>query len=396
MNRRKKVQRPVAPKRWRTFALVAAFGAGVLVLEARIAYLQLIDREFLSAQADDRHVRTVPIAAHRGPLLDRNGEVLAVSTPVDSIWANPKEVRGSLDRLPALARALGLEEESLVRRITSNLNREFVYLRRHLTPAEAAAVLELDVPGVRTMREYRRYFPASEVTGHVIGFTDIDDQGQAGLEYAFDYRLTGESGTKRVLQDRLGRVIGDVELVKPAQPGRELRASIDLRLQYLAYRELKAAVVASGARSGSLTLLDVRTGEVLAMVNQPSYNPNDRSQREAASYRNRAVTDIVEPGSSIKPLIAAAAIESGQYSKDSVINTAPGYLEVDGRRLTEDDSNQGALTLTGVLARSSNVGIGRVGLSLEPEHTWRVLNGFGIGRVTESGFPAESAGAPTA
>ena len=394
MNRRTK-RAPVAPRKWRTLALVAVFGAGAAALEARVAYLQLIDRDFLAAEADDRHIRTTQIAAHRGPLLDRNGEVLAVSTPVDSIWVNPSEMRDSLDRLPALARELGLEEESLARRITSNLDREFVYLKRHLSPTDAAAVLALDVPGVESMREYRRYYPAGEVAGHIIGFTDIDDQGQSGLEYAYDYWLEGEAGSKRVLKDRLGRVIGDVEQVRAARPGRELRLSIDLRLQYLAYRELKAAVVASGAASGSLTLLDAHSGEVLAMVNQPSFNPNNRDQRDTdhyASHRNRALTDIVEPGSSIKPLIAAAAIETGDYSKDSVIDTAPGRLELDGRILTEDNSNLGRLSLTEILARSSNVGIAKVGLSLEPDQTWRTLDGFGIGRVTESGFPAESAG----
>ncbi len=391
MNRRKR-DPGVLPAGWRTTFMLGLFGCGALLLEARIAWLQLVDRDFLSAQADDRQIRAVQIAAHRGPLLDRNGEVLAVSTPVDSIWANPGEMRPALDRIPELAAALDVDPESLTRRITSNLEREFVYLQRHMTPARAAAVLELDVPGVRVMREYRRYYPAGEVTGHVVGFTDIDDVGLAGLEYAFDYRLTGQPGRKRVLQDRLGRVIGDVEQVTAAQPGRELRASIDLRLQYLAYRELKAAVSAAGASSGSLTLLDARTGEVLAMVNQPSYNPNNGEQRRAEHYRNRALTDIVEPGSSIKPLIAAAAIETGDYSARSVVDTAPGYLEVDGRVLTEDNSNHGRLSLTDVLARSSNVGIARVGLSLDAESVWRVLDAFGLGHVTGSGFPAESAG----
>ena len=391
MNRRKR-DPGVLPAGWRTTVMLGLFGCGALLLEARIAWLQLVDRDFLSAQADDRQIRAVQIAAHRGPLLDRNGEVLAVSTPVDSIWANPGEMRPALDRIPELAAALDVDPESLTRRITSNLEREFVYLQRHMTPARAAAVLELDVPGVRVMREYRRYYPAGEVTGHVVGFTDIDDVGLAGLEYAFDYRLTGQPGRKRVLQDRLGRVIGDVEQVTAAQPGRELRASIDLRLQYLAYRELKAAVSAAGASSGSLTLLDARTGEVLAMVNQPSYNPNNGEQRRAEHYRNRALTDIVEPGSSIKPLIAAAAIETGDYSARSVVDTAPGYLEVDGRVLTEDNSNHGRLSLTDVLARSSNVGIARVGLSLDAESVWSVLDAFGLGHVTGSGFPAESAG----
>jgi cell division protein FtsI (penicillin-binding protein 3) len=389
---KRKVKPTVDVRRWRAYALLAAFALGALVLEARVAYLQLVDREFLVAQGDNRHLRTVQIAAHRGPIVDRNGEVLAVSTPVDSIWAIPQEIKPALDRLPALAKALGMDQEFLARRITSNLDREFVYLKRHLRPSEAATVLELDMPGVRTLREYKRYYPAGEVAGHIIGFTDVDDLGQEGLEYALDYWLAGEPGSKRVLQDLLGRVVGDIEQISPSRPGRELRASIDLRLQYLAYRELLAAVSASGAQSGSITLLDVATGEVLAMATQPSFNPNDRTQLDAAHYRNRAVTDYLEPGSSIKPLIAAAAIESGQFTPESVIDTSPGYLEVGGRILTEDDSQYGAITLTEILAKSSSVGIAKVGLELEAEDIWRVLNGFGVGRVTESGFPGESAG----
>ena len=382
----------LAVPNWRSYALLAVFALGALALEGRIVYLQLFNREFLSAEGDDRHLRTVQIAAHRGPIVDRNGEPLAVSTPVDSIWANPAEIKPELARLNELARVLDLDVEWLARRITSNLDREFVYLKRHLPPAEAAEVLELDIAGVSTLREYRRYYPASEVTGHVIGFTDIDDRGQEGLESAFDYRLTGEPGSKRVLQDRLGRVIGDVEQIRAPRPGRELRSSLDLRLQYLAYRELKAAVAEAQARSGSVVLLDSRTGEVLAMVNQPSFNPNNRTQRDASLYRNRAVTDIFEPGSTFKPLVLAAAFDSGRYDPDSIIDTSPGYLEVGGRILTEDRTHLGRISLTTVLARSSSVGIGKVGLDLAAEDIWRVVSGFGIGQPTQSGFPGESAG----
>lgn len=390
--RRRRKPRPMMVRPWRTTALLVCFGSVALALEARVAYLQLVDSEFLAAQGDDRHLRTVQIAAHRGTITDRNGEPLAVSTPVDSVWANPSEIRPALDRLDELADTLDLDAEWLARRITSNLDREFVYLKRHLPPEAAAEVLKLDIPGVRTLREYRRYHPAGEVAGHVIGFADIDDRGQEGLEFAFDYWLAGEPGSKRVLQDRLGRIIGDVEQIRAPRPGRELRTSLDLRLQYVAYRELKAAVSASQARSGSLVMLDAQTGEVLAMVDQPSFNPNDRSQRDATRYRNRAVTDIFEPGSAFKPLVLATALESGRYGPDSVVDTSPGYLEVDGRILTEDSSRLGRITVTTVLARSSNVGAGRIGLDLEAEDIWRTLTAFGIGRPTESGFPGESAG----
>jgi cell division protein FtsI (penicillin-binding protein 3) len=317
---------------------------------------------------------------------------LAVSTPVDSIWAAPQELKPALERLDELAEVLELEADWLARRITSNLDREFVYLRRHLRPDHAARALELGLPGVSTLREYHRYYPTGEVAGHLVGFTDIDDRGQEGLELAYDYWLGGETGAKRVLQDRLGRVIEDIELISAAHPGRTLRTSLDLRIQYLAYRELKQAVAESGALSGSVVVLDATNGEVLAMVNQPAYNPNDRAQLEVARYRNRAVTDIFEPGSSFKPLVVAAALESGRYRPNSIIDTSPGYLRVGGKILTQDNNNLGKIDITTMLAKSSNVGAARLGLELDREQLWAVLSRFGIGRLTNSGFPGESAG----
>jgi cell division protein FtsI (penicillin-binding protein 3) len=384
-----KIRRPAS---WRGVFLLGGFALVAVALEARVLYLQLIGNEFLAAQGDDRHLRTVEISAHRGPITDRHGEPLAVSTPVDSIYADPRKLKSELGRLPELARVLDLDAEWLLRRVTSNLDREFVYLKRHLSPAQAAEVLELDVPGVGTAREYRRYYPAGEVVGHVVGFTDIDDRGQEGLELAFDYWLRGEAGSKRVLQDRLGRVIGDVEQIKASRPGQTLRTSLDLRLQYLAYRELKVAVSESRARSGSVVILDPHTGEILAMVNQPSFNPNNRAQRDPGLYRNRAATDPFEPGSSFKPFVLAAALESGQVTPETIIDTAPGFLTVGGRTLTEDPVRLGRISVTGILAKSSNVGAGRIALDMEPEAIARVLHGFGIGRVTENGFPGESAG----
>jgi len=372
--------------------LLIFFAAAAAALEARVWYLQLIHNEFLAAQGDDRQVRTVEISAHRGDITDRHGEPLAASTPVDSIWANPRQVTPALDRLPELARALELDPEWLARRITSNVEREFVYLKRHLTPAQAAAVLELDMPGIGTTREYGRYYPAGEIAGHVIGFTDIDDNGQEGLELAFDYWLRGEAGSKRVRQDRFGRVVDDVEQIQAPRPGRTLRTSLDLRLQYLAYRELKLAVGENLARSGSVVVLDPHTGEVLAMANQPSFNPNNRAHRDPALYRNLGATDLFEPGSSFKPFVLAAALESGHVAPDTLIDTSPGYLTVGGRKLTEDPTRLGLISVTGILAKSSNVGAGRIALELAPETIARTLQGFGIGRSTESGFPGESAG----
>lgn len=379
-------------KRWRTLALLVGVMCAGLLLEGRILYLQVFEKDFLSAQGDDRHLRAVQISAHRGSITDRHGEPLAVSTPVDSIWANPQELRTAMERLGELARVLELDEDWLARRITSSLDREFVYLRRHLRPDHAVQVLQLGIPGVATLREYRRYYPAGEVVGHLLGFTNIDDIGQEGLEYEFDYWLRGESGTKRVIQDRLGRVIEDVELVSAPRPGKVLRASLDLRLQYLAYRELKQAITENGALSGSVVVLDAQTGEVLAMANQPSYNPNNRAQFAASRYRNRAATDIFEPGSSFKPFVIAAALESGRYAPDSIVDTSPGFLRVNGNVITQDNNNLGEVDVTTILAKSSNVGVAKIALDLDRRDLWAALSRFGIGRLTDSGFPGESAG----
>ncbi len=391
MRRRRKSQQ-VIWRRWRSLALLACFALVGGALEARLIYLQLVDREFLSEQGDDRHIRTVQISAHRGPIVDRHGEPLAVSTPVDTIWANPKDLMPAIERVGELAEIIDVETDWLVRRVTSNLDREFVYLRRHLRPDDAAAALQLGLPGVGSLREYRRYYPSGEVSGHLLGFTNIDDQGQEGLELAYDYWLRGETGHKRVVQDRLGRTIEDVELLAPAKPGRTLTTSLDLRVQYLAYRELKRAVTETGALSGSVVILDVETGEILAMVNQPSFNPNDRSQLDVARYRNRAVTDIFEPGSSFKPFVVAAALETGRYEPTSTIDTSPGYLRVGGKVITQDYNDLGEIDLATILARSSNVGVGKLALDLEQRHLWGTLSSFGIGSLTESGFPGESAG----
>ena len=366
-----------------------AFAASALV--ARAVHLQVFNKDFLNHQADSRHLRTEKISAHRGSITDRHGEPLAISTPVDSVWANPKELATAVDSVPALARALDVDADQLMRRITRSMGKEFVYLRRHLSPQKAKQVMDLKLPGVNVLREYRRYYPAGEVTGHVVGFTSIDDEGQEGLELAFNHWLAGDSGSKRVLKDRLGRAVENVASIKPPQHGKDLRTSIDLRLQYLAYRTLKSAIRKHAAESGSIVILDVKTGEVLAMVNQPSYNPNDRSQYSAERYRNRAITDIFEPGSSIKPLIIAAALESGRYRASSMVDTAPGYIVVGPKRI-EDTQNLGRVSLSTVLSRSSNVGITKVAMSLEADHLWQTMTRFGLGSLTSSGFPGESAG----
>jgi cell division protein FtsI (penicillin-binding protein 3) len=375
----------------RVSLVIAFFVIAASALVARAVHLQVFNTEFLNLQADSRHLRTEKISAHRGSITDRHGEPLAISTPVDSVWANPKELAAAVDNVPELARALDVDADQLMRRITRSMGKEFVYLRRHLSPQKAKQVMALKLPGVNVLREYRRYYPAGEVTGHVVGFTSIDDEGQEGLELAFNHWLAGDSGSKRVLKDRLGRAVENVASIKSPQHGKDLRTSIDLRLQYLAYRTLKASIRKHNAESGSIVILDVKTGEVLAMVNQPSYNPNDRSQYSAERYRNRAITDIFEPGSSIKPLIVAAALESGRYRASSMVDTSPGYIVVGPKRI-EDSQNLGRVSLGTVLSRSSNVGITKVAMSLEADHLWQIMTRFGLGSLTSSGFPGESAG----
>lgn len=376
---------------WRAALVLALVVAAALGLAARAVELQLIDHGFLAHQGDERSMRVVKIAAHRGAILDRSGEPLAMSTPVDSVWVNPQELNDNIDQLPKLARALKEDPQILARHITSNLDREFLYLVRHMPPEQAAHIKALGIPGVNLMREYRRYYPAGEVASHVVGFTTIDDRGQEGLELQYDPLLNGEDGAKRVIQDLYGRTVENVESIRAPRPGRDLVTSIDLRIQYLAYRELKGAMQEYRAHAGSVIVVDVDTGEVLALVNQPAYNPNDREQLKPALYRNRAATDIFEPGSSIKPFIMAAALASGQYRADSVVNTSPGFLQV-GNKVFEDETNLGTVDLATILAKSSNVGTALVALSLKPEQIWRTLTSLGLGQTTGSDYPGESAG----
>jgi len=376
---------------WRQWFVLGMLALGGVSLVVRAVYLQVIDQDFLEKQGDARILRTAKLSANRGMILDRNGEALAVSTPVDTVWADPRKLAQVPHEFPRLAKALDRDPQWLARRVTSSLDREFVYLVRHMRPQDAARVKALGIPGVDTLREYRRYYPAGEVTGHLLGFTNVDDVGQEGLELAFDQWLGGEPGLKRVMRDSLGRTIEDIERIRAPRPGQDLFTSIDLRVQYLAYRELKAAVQANHARSGSVVVLDIATGEVLAMVNQPAFNPNDREQYAPSRYRNRATNDFFEPGSSIKPFVVAAGLESGRFHPDTLIETGPGMMRV-GIKTVKDKHNLGTIDVTTVLAKSSNVGVVKIALSLKPQDMWGALNQFGFGSVTGSGFPGESAG----
>lgn len=376
---------------FRRALIVFLFVLVATVLSWRAVYLQVQNNEFLRNHGDARAIRVVKIPAHRGMITDRNGEPLAISTPVDSIWAVPRQLLESRNKIPVLARKLGMDSASLTEMLEERINREFVYLKRHVSPDLAKQVNDLDIFGVNLQQEFKRYYPAGEVAAHLVGFTNVDDSGQEGLELAYDEWLQGIPGEKRVLKDRLGRIISDVESISPSHPGKTLELSIDRRVQYLAYRELAAAVSRYKARSGSLVILNPNTGEVLALAGQPSYNPNNRSGMRSDHFRNRAITDVFEPGSTLKPFTIAAAIRSGLYNEDSRIETSPGYLKV-SNHIINDSSNYGRLSLGGILQKSSNVGAGKIGLAIGPEALWNIYRSVGLGDSTGSGFPGESPG----
>lgn len=378
--------------RRRMVVVVAVLSLASLGLVARAFDLQVVRKEFYQSQGDARFLREVPIAVSRGTIFDRNGEPLAVSTPVMSIWANPSEVLENEDRLPQLAKAIGMDAGELKQYLMQRSEREFVYLRRQMRPDVAQAVLDLGIPGVNGQREYRRYYPSGEVTSHILGFTNIDDHGQEGLELAFDDWLAGKPGAKRVIRDRMGHVVEDVEQVRAPQPGRNLTLSIDRRIQFLAYNELKNTLEQSQADSGSMVILDVTTGEVLAMVNLPTYNPNALRSSTPSQRRNRAMTDVVEPGSTIKPVVMAAALSSGKYTPNGpMVDTGNGhfyYMTHDIR----DTHAYGMLSPTGVIQKSSNIGAAKIAMTLDTGLLYDTYRAFGFGNSTNSGFPGEASG----
>lgn len=392
MNRQVTAKSGVLPA-WRRGLVMLALLSLPLILMSRAVSLQLLEGDFLQGQGDQRHLRVEALPAHRGAIYDRNGEPLAISAPVDSVWAEPGVLldQATPQQLSALADALGLDVGGLRSELAARQTREFFYLRRHVDPSLAETAMALEIPGVHLQREYRRFYPAGEVTGHVLGFTDIDDRGQEGLELAYDDWLSGEPGAKRVLRDRLGRTIEDVERLREPAPGRNLTLTIDKRLQYIAYRELKRAVEQNAARGGSLVLMDARNGDVLAMVNQPAFNPNRRSDITGGRYRNRVVTDIYEPGSVTKPFTVAAALASGLFTADSQLNTSPGVMRV-GSHQVRDVRDFGQLDIEGLLRKSSNVGAAQMALEMEPGRVWQVLNEVGLGQPTGIAFPGEAGG----
>lgn len=379
---------------WRLASVFTVLSTLLGVVAWKVADLQVLHNEELKRQGDARTVRLDPIVATRGNIVDRNGEPLAISTPVLSLWLNPKEVLAAAEEWPRLAAALegiGLNAEDTRRRITEAANREFLYLRRRMVPADAQAVLDLKLKGVYGQEEYKRFYPMGEAAVHVVGLANNDEVGQEGIELAYDEWLRGIPGARRVLKDRLGRIVRDVGIQQMAQPGKDLVLSIDSRLQYLAYRTLKEAVSQRRAASGTATVLDVTTGEVLAMVSQPSFNPNNRSTMTDDARRNRAIVDLMEPGSTAKTFTVTAALESGLFTPETIIDTSPGSVRVDGKAI-KDPVNYGPSTLERILYKSSQVGATKVALALGEAPMLDVLARVGFGEMPGTGFPGETTG----
>ena len=377
--------------RQRHYVLIVVFTFALLGLVGRSSYLAVTEREFLQNQGEARATRVAEIRAHRGVISDRNGDPMAVSTPVVSVWTDPSVDRLDARELVLVAELLDRPVDGLMKRLERSKHTQFVYLARRVSPAIARSLRSLEIPGIRFKHEYRRFYPSGEISAHVVGRTDIDDVGQEGIELSMDHVLRGVPGSKRVLTDRRGQRVRDLDFYDAPDFGDDVELSIDLRLQFLAYRELKSAVEHSGARSGSVVTLDVTTGDVLALVNQPSYNPNRVGARDFDGMRNRAITDLYEPGSTAKPFAILAALETGRYWPDTVIDTAPGYLMV-GRKLIEDPLNRGQLTLAEVLARSSQVGVAKIALGLEGSHLYDVFHRSGLGSIPATGLPGEVSG----
>lgn len=376
---------------WRINVVRLVFLSLVLGLGWRLTDIQVLNPDFLRNQGDARHVRKVPVAAHRGMILDRHGEPLAISTPVHSVWVNPQEINVDSVKLPKLAKVLHLNAKKIKNKINSNQNREFIYLKRRVAPETANKVKQLNIAGVALQREYKRFYPTGEVAAHIVGFTNVDDIGQEGLELTHDAVLTGVPGLKRMIRDSRGNYVGGGEQLKETKHGQNISLSIDLRLQYLTYQALKASVQKYKARSGSAVILDIKTGEVLAMVNQPSFNPNSRRGLRNSEYRNRAVTDLFEPGSTVKPFTVASGLKSGKYTPSTIIDTRPGTLRVSGHTI-KDFRNYGQISVSTLIQKSSNVAASKIALSLKPEQLWQDFSAFGLAEPTGAYFPGEAMG----
>lgn len=368
------------------------FSLLILVLVWRMVDLTVLHRKFLQGQGNARSIRVVDISAYRGRITDRNGTSLAVSTPVESVWVNPKEFSPDEDQFMQLANYLNLTPKELSRKVFNAKNKEFLYLQRQLPPPLSKKIEALKIPGINFQKEFKRYYPDSDSMSQILGFTNVDDHGLEGIELAYQDWLMGIVGKKRVIKDRLGRIIEELGVLKEPRAGHDLTLSIDRRLQYLAYSELNKTVEEFAAKAGSVVVLDAENGEILATANVPSYNPNSRGHYDKDTYRNRALTDTFEPGSVIKPFSIASALETGLFTPETIIDTNPSWMIVHGRTV-RDVHNYGVLNVTGVLQHSSNVGVTKMVLASPPEQLIGLLQRCGFAQRTESAYPGESEGA---
>lgn len=371
--------------------LLSTMLLAMLVLVGRAVYLQVLNKEFLQDKGDMQHVGAVSVSAYRGQIQDRNGEPLAISTPVQSIWLNPRQLKDAeRDKLWQMAKILDIPEKELRAFLKKEEGKRFVYLRRQINPALAEKVKALEITGVYFEREFKRFYPAGAVSGHLLGFTNIDDVGQEGMEHGYEHILRGKIGKKRVIKDGKGQIIKDVENIEEAEAGRDLVLTIDERIQYLAYRELQRAVLEHKAHSASLVVLDAKNGDVLASVSQPAFNPNNRKELSSSRYRNRAMVDSFEPGSTVKPFVIAAALDGGYVDPNVLIETHGIYRL--GHNVVKDVHNYGTLDLTHVLQKSSNIAVTQIAMTMPPEYFWGVYSKLGFGTSAGVGFPGEASG----
>ena len=380
------VRLPAWRARFALIVLLAAFAA----LAGRSLYLQSFKTGFLQEKGESRYARVLEVPATRGRVVDRNGEALAISTPVKSIWAIPEDVKATPAQMKTLAGLLQIDPRELARRL-SDADREFVYLKRQIPPESAARVADLGVPGIHQQNEYRRYYPGGETTAHVVGFTGVDDAGQEGIELAQQHLLAGAAGSRRVIKDRLGRIVEDVESIRAAQDGRDVTLALDSKIQNIAFGALKSAVEAHRAKAGAIVVLDVRTGEVLALANLPTYNPNNRARLNGAQLRNRVLTDNFEPGSTLKPFTVALAMEMGKVNAQTLIPTAPGTLTIANYTI-HDAHPGGTMNVAQIIQKSSNVGVAKIALGLPREEMHAMFKRAGFGSAPRLGFPGEATG----
>lgn len=371
--------------------LLGTLLAAMLTLTGRAMYLQVFDKEFLQDKGDLQHIGIVDVPAYRGQIKDRNGEPLAISTPVQSIWMNMRQLKDSeKGKLGQMAKILGIADKDMQAFLKSEAGKRFVYVKRQINPDLADKVKALEISGVYFERAFKRYYPAGATAGHLLGFTNIDDSGQEGIEHGYDYILRGKPGKKRVIKDGKGHIIKDVENIQEAVPGQDVVLTIDERIQYLAYRELQAAVLKHKAHSASLVVLDAKNGDVLASVSQPAFNPNNRKELRSDRYRNRAMVDSFEPGSTVKPFVVAAALDGGYVDPNALIETH-GVYHV-GRNVVKDIHNYGTMDLTLVLQKSSNIAVTKLAMSMPPEYFWGIYSNLGFGTSAGVGFPGEASG----